>query len=253
MSQFIIFLLSALAMILALTLAFTHTGAAPVVNPQPQPNTPDVPPLGEKAGSTLLAVFQDFYRQEVAAEEDVHRTLPFFATALGLIITALNYVAAQLPDWATVLNSCSADHKTFSWNVVGCAWPAGLGAVCLIVSALAIVWVLWLLLQATIPRGYERIGPERDYINRARELHDYHASLGLTDQALDLAVSLDVRDQLLQDFAVILPHNRRLSLRRHNSRGKAFRFLLGSLFLALLATIIILITAKVGLLPAKLP
>src|SRR5271169_2082285 len=99
MSQYIIFLLSALAIMLALTLAFMHMDAERANNHRPQADTPELPPLGDKAGSTLLNVFQDFYRQEVAAEEDVHRSLPFFGTALGLIITALTYVATQLPDW----------------------------------------------------------------------------------------------------------------------------------------------------------
>lgn len=251
MCQFMFLLVSAVAVILALTLASMHIGGERVNVDRPQDDTSEFPPLGDKAGSVLLTMFQDFHRQGVAAEEDVHRTLPFFGTALGLIITALTYVAAQLPDWATVLNACSADHRTFNWNVIACAWPAGIAGIFLFISALAITRVLWLLSRATIPREYERVGPERDYINRARALRDYHISLGLTDEALDLAVNLDIRDQLLQDFAIILPHNREISRRRYNFRAKAFRYLLWSLFLVLLATIIILITAKVGLLPAK--
>lgn len=45
----------------------------------------------------LLATFADLYRQEVGAEEDVHRTLPFFGTALGIVIGALAYAAGRLP------------------------------------------------------------------------------------------------------------------------------------------------------------
>jgi hypothetical protein len=37
----------------------------------------------------LLAIFADLYRQEIAAEEDVHRFLPFFGTAPGIVIGAL--------------------------------------------------------------------------------------------------------------------------------------------------------------------
>jgi hypothetical protein len=65
---------------------------------EPSPEDPiETPPLGSESADVLLGMFQDFYRQEVSAEEDVHRTLPFFATALGLIIAALNYAASQLP------------------------------------------------------------------------------------------------------------------------------------------------------------
>ena len=69
----------------------------------------ETPPLGEKTVSALFALLHDFYRQELGAEEDVHRTLPFFATALGLIVASLNYSATQLPSWSAVLKSCSRE------------------------------------------------------------------------------------------------------------------------------------------------
>jgi hypothetical protein len=251
MTEFILYFVSVLAIILALILAFTQSRTGRPEGPAPENAVTERQPLGEKAGATLLAVFQDFYRQEVAAEEDVHRSLPFFATALGLTIAAVNYVAAQLPDWGTVLDACSKDHKTFGRIAATCAWPAWLPAVCLCGAALAIGRVLWLLSVATAPRSYERVGPEKAYIDRANQLRDYYTALGLTDDALDVAVNLDLREQLLDDFARILPHNRVISIRRYNSRARAFRALLWSLFLALLATIIILMTAKAGLLPTK--
>ncbi|HET6238491.1 MAG TPA: hypothetical protein VFE41_26570 [Acetobacteraceae bacterium] len=59
--------------------------------------TPELPPLGEKSASVIIAMLQDLYRQEVGAAEDVHRTLPFFPTALGLIVASPNYSATQPP------------------------------------------------------------------------------------------------------------------------------------------------------------
>jgi hypothetical protein len=41
----------------------------------------------------------DIYRQEIGAEEDAHRALPFFGTALGIVIGALAYAAGRLPKW----------------------------------------------------------------------------------------------------------------------------------------------------------
>jgi len=41
----------------------------------------------------LPGMFADLYRQEIAAEEDVHRTLPFFATALRIIIGATRVIS----------------------------------------------------------------------------------------------------------------------------------------------------------------
>jgi hypothetical protein len=53
----------------------------------------------------LLGIFADLYRQEVAAEEDVHRTLPFFGTALGIVIGALAYAAGRLPKWSDLVSN----------------------------------------------------------------------------------------------------------------------------------------------------
>src|SRR5580698_7322344 len=56
-----------------------------------QPTEPVATP---ETTAFLLATFADLYRQEVAAEEDVHRTLPFFGTALGIVVAALLNVAS---------------------------------------------------------------------------------------------------------------------------------------------------------------
>jgi len=56
----------------------------------PASQTLDTP----EAATLLLATFAELYRHEVGAEEDVHRTLPFFGTALVIVVTALAYAAA---------------------------------------------------------------------------------------------------------------------------------------------------------------
>ena len=63
-------------------------------------------PLGDKSAGMLLSLFQDVYKQELGAEEDVHRTLPFFATALGLIVTALVFAVPHLPSWPDLTKKC---------------------------------------------------------------------------------------------------------------------------------------------------
>jgi hypothetical protein len=65
-----------------------------------EPTAPDATP---ETTLLLLATFADLYRQEVSAEEDVHRTLPFFGTALGIVIGALAYAAGRLPKWPDVM------------------------------------------------------------------------------------------------------------------------------------------------------
>ena len=64
--------------------------------PSAGPGTAE-PAASPETTALLLATFADLYRQEVGVEEDVHRTLPFFGTALGIVIGALAYAAGRLP------------------------------------------------------------------------------------------------------------------------------------------------------------
>jgi len=67
---------------------------------QPQSGSAVPPTVATPETTTfLLTTFAEFYRQELGAEEDVHRSLPFFGTALGLVIGALAYAAGRLPKW----------------------------------------------------------------------------------------------------------------------------------------------------------
>src|SRR5271165_369501 len=159
-------------------------------------------------------MFQDIYRQEVGAEEDVHRTLPFFATALGLIIAALNYAASQLPSEDAITKSCGVGQRWFA-----CRWPVLLSGSFLAIAIGASFGVLWYLAAATRRRDYERVGPEEAQLARAQALQEYHRALGLTGADLDGAVVTDLREQLLEDYAEVIPLNRNLTRQRYRFRA----------------------------------
>jgi hypothetical protein len=108
--------------------------------------------------------------------------------------------------------------------------------------------LLWLLALATWRHAYGRIGPESAHVRRAHQLRDYHRQAGLTGADLDMAVALDLREQLIEDYARVIPANRALTLRRYGLRARAVTLLIWSLLLALIATIVVLVTAKFGLL-----
>ena len=203
-------------------------------------------PLGEKSAALLLSLFQDAYRQEIAAEEDVHRTLPFFATALGLIVATLNYVASQLPPMEKVRMVCRMAGQEWLGPTL-CTWPVALCVVALVTAAVLGVCVLWLLALATKRRNYKRVGPESSQMERARALQQYHSMQGLSGEALDQAVQLDLRDQIISSFAAALPENRKITLQRYELRARAVAYLLWSLFSALIATIFIMGIVKFGL------
>jgi hypothetical protein len=202
---------------------------------------------GDKTDAMLLAMFLDFYRQEVGAEEDVHRTLPFFATALGLIVAAVNYVAGQLPTLTVLRTTCpGAPQSGLPWCLSRCVWPTLLSAVLLVGAALQSVGVVLLLARAAKRRNYERIGPETVHVQRVLELRGYHLSRGLASDALDAAVSRDLRHQLVEDLAVVVPHNRILTQQRYRWRALAVSWLLMGLLWALAATIVVMVSVKSG-------
>ena len=124
--------------------------------------------LKPKSTSVLLALFQDVYRQEVGAEEDVHRTLPFFATSLGLIIAALNYVSGQLPGWFSTLSNCTEGDPWIRWWTLGfCMAPEAICIAGLLLSAGCAAFVLFSLAIATKKQEYGRVGPESTLLQRA--------------------------------------------------------------------------------------
>ena len=209
--------------------------------------------LGEKTAGILLTTFQDFYRQEISAEEDVHRTLPFFATSLGLIFAALTYAASQLPTWDVLTKSCGPPSKVSVLDWMGCGWPILLAGALLAISALCGVAVLFFLARATKRRTYDRVGSESDQLSRAKALRDYHHASGLNGISLDDNVLADLREQLLEDYAIVLPHNRKLNLRRYLFRARAVSGLLWSLSAAIIATILIVLSSKIGLLQKVAP
>ncbi len=57
-----------------------------------------------------------------------------------------------------------------------------------------------------------------------------------------------LREQLLEDYTEVIPLNRELTLQRYHLRARAVSFLLWSLFAAVAATILMMVTAKFGLL-----
>ena len=215
------------------------------VDAAPVADAPTEPPLGDKTIAAVFSILYDSYRQEVAAEEDVHRTLPFFATALGLVVASLNYSATQLPAWTTVLTTCRRGRPAVpSWQIIPCAWSVWLAGLLLLAVVGLSVAVLAYLGLATRRRDYERIGPERVIVERTRQLNSYYAGTGIADDELDAAVTADIRIQLLDAFSEIVPKNRNVTLQRYQNRARAVLCLLWSLLFALIATILIVATTK---------
>jgi hypothetical protein len=203
--------------------------------------------LGEKSSAVLFALLSDLYRQELGFEEDPFRSLPFFATALGLIGTLLGYAGTQLPPWPRLVSQCGgATHKLLSTAQLPCA-----GGIWLTVLLFGGVFMfslitLYYLALATLRGGYRRIGPESNLVDATRTLQAYYRAEGLAPDACDTAVALSMRSQLSDRLAETIMHNRQITLRRIRSRSRALAFLLWSLFFALAGIISLLSSIKLG-------
>jgi hypothetical protein len=133
---------------------------------QPPQGSDASPPIATPETTTfLLMTFAEFYRQELGAEEDVHRSLPFFGTALGLVIGALAYAAGRLPKWMALDGWPSIAAFTVS---------AMLLAFAVAEASLVLFW----LSRAITRHEYNRIGPD-GFVLRLGELRGFYQKQGL--------------------------------------------------------------------------
>lgn len=197
--------------------------------------TPPAAPQEADAPETmalLLATFAELYRQEIGAEEDVHRALPFFGTALGIVVGALAYAAGRLPKWTDITAPGS---RVAFWLAGGLLALAVVEAGC----------VLLFLSRAMARRNYRRIGPEATLRARAIELRMAIGSRGIrADRGGGSAH--DMQRVLLDSYTEVTPYNRELNQRRQRFRALASSHLIRSLIWALGATTVIFVADKLG-------
>jgi hypothetical protein len=188
----------------------------------------------------MLVTFADLYRQEVGAEEDVHRTLPFFATALGIVIGALAYAAGRLPKWSDL---------TTDRGLIAFAAACAMLGLAIIEAGCVLVFVS----RAIARRDYRRIGPETALRTRLGELQSYYDGRGIVGDDQDDELVKDMRQVLLDSYTTVTPINRALNQRRYKFRALASSHLVRSLIWALAATTVIFVTDKLGYLPKVTP
>lgn len=205
-----------------------------------------LPPTTSKASDApdataqLLATFAEFYRQEVGAEEDIHRALPFFGTALGIVVGALAYVAGRLPKWPD---------STAERGMVASVVASVLIGMAIVEAGCVLVW----LSRAIARRDYQRIGPETALRTRLAELQAYYDTQGITGPQQDRELVRDMRQVLLDSYTAVTPVNRTINQRRYKFRALASSHLVRSLIWALGATSVIFIADKLGYLPKVIP
>lgn len=166
----------------------------------------------------LEKLFAEAFKREVDQEENVIRSLPFFATALALAATLLGFAGSKLPPFDAPLWS----PQFFVLSVV---------ILLLCAATYCLLGVLWYLFAAIRPRTYILPPPETELIQWEKALRSFHVEAGLADAALEDAIVADLRGLMIEEYAKATTNNRVNNYERVFGRTQALsRIIMGLAF-----------------------
>ena len=166
----------------------------------------------------LEKTFADAYRKEIDQEENVWRSLPFFAATLALQLAGL----AQVRDWVA---GSSGPLLAISTGLLAVAGAATLAAI------LSLGFSVW-------PADFQYVGREpafRDYADAVRSAAAQVAGAG-TEQDIAESALRTVKAALLEQYATAADNNRVINQGRARWRTRAGLATLASV-LAVLALV----------------
>jgi hypothetical protein len=164
----------------------------------------------------------DAYKREADQEENVFRSMPFFATTFGVVATAIGLARPAIGPF---------DSTTASWIV-----HMLLAAVFLATAA-----GLFFLTQAIKLRSFKLPMTESALIVWRDDLERFYRESAEPAAAVGAAIVTDLRDAMTTQIAEATEVTRRNNLRRIEARGRAVTSLVAAIALvfALFATILV--------------
>jgi hypothetical protein len=190
-----------------------------------------------KATEYLEKLVTDGLKREIDQDENVVRSLPFFATSLGVLITFIGFARNTLPEFTLTL------------------WPIlTYGLMAAILASLA--FLLWFLAQAVRVRTFNYPMSELDLIRYAVDLTRYYQEAEPTRgdgkanrdgsdadpvAVVERAVIDDLRAAMTQQCADAAVTSRFNNSKRLKARARALTILMAALSFALSLIIVILI------------
>ncbi len=169
-------------------------------------------------------VLADAYHREIEHEENVWRTLPFFAATLALQLTALFQTVEHFPPAGTA-----------AWRVA-----TGFGAFSGIATFVALVF----LAASIMPARFDYIAPEPDLLDFADRLDRERKRPDRGPEASADAVET-LKRELARQYALAAEHNRAINRSRAKRRSIAGL----ATVLSVLATIILVMVIAVTYVP----
>lgn len=150
------------------------------------------------------------YKQEVDQEENIARSLPFFATALAVLATVLGLVREFLPSIEPT------PYSVFSYT-------------CLLGLASAVSVVFIFLVKAVRPRPFAYLMTEADLKGYSNELMVYYSRILDDEGGVEAAVIQELRKTMIDQYSKGAMQNRA----NNTARVKARTYALTALVLAL--------------------
>ena len=159
----------------------------------------------------LEKLFAEAYKRELEQEETVIRSLPFIAAAAAIIVAVLRAIGSELPGWRWQLEPLAVH-------------------VLLILSGVSLVYAGWFVFQALRRRPFRYPRGEAEIRAISAQMVAYHRQAGLAPEAAEAAALLDLRREMINQYAVCAENNRRQNEARQAARTQAFHGLIGAFF-----------------------
>lgn len=176
-----------------------------------------------KSDEYIENVVKDGFERELDVDENVARTLPFFAASLAVAATLYGYIAARLPPLSL---------SPFSVVL----------HILLAVAAICAVRILWHLFQAVRAREYLLLSKETEQIEWADALRTHFSAQSLTAATIDKKVTDQLRQRMASEYAKSAEHNREANRAKLQARAAGFTLLVAILAIAFIMIGIIFIS-----------
>jgi hypothetical protein len=180
-----------------------------------------------KTDEYLEAVVKAAFARELDVDENIARTLPFFAASLALAATLYSFILARM--------------VPFAWTPLSLGFHALLA-----IGGGLLLWILWQLFQTVRRREYRIPPKETEIIAWADDSIAFHTARGLKPATVDARVAEDLRRWLIDEFAEAAEHNRAANRPKLAARANGFTALVALLVIAFFMIGIIFIEQRVS-------
>lgn len=188
----------------------TPEGTAPDSPPMRVPEPPLLPEVAEYVEKTIL----DGLKRELDQEENVVRSLPFFATSMAALLALLGLTREPIS---------KAEPGWLLWLILGLVGLIGL----------ALVGIIVLMFLATKKQSQDQVMPEGDLIAYAKLLEETYNDIEETKNRAE-AVRASLRRDIAKQLAAYAQGLRKINVYRLGLRARMFSLLTAAVVFATL-------------------